>query len=166
MMAQAIRFLFLRASGGGCSPACRRVRRAGRLVAGGRRGGAALEFMLVLPTILLVLVGMLGLSNFLTTRYYLTAGAIHAARTCTMKQARTLACVQEDIQRFVPALTLARCSALLATTTNTPLPGTNVQMFDVDLRCTYSVDIGGAFLAGEGINLLTIQAQGSMPYTM
>lgn len=144
-----------------CPPAARPRRRPAR-----RRGGAALEFMLVLPTLMLVLVGMLALSNFLTTRYYLTAAAIHAARTCTLRQARTLACVTDDVQRYLPAPIRARCSALQVITANTPLGnGINVQTFDVDLRCAYDVGIGAGFLGGQGIQLTELKAQGSMPWS-
>ena len=129
----------------------------------GRRGGAALEFMLVLPTLMLVLVGMLSLSTFLTTRYFITAAALHAARTCAILRNPTLNCAQADVAAYLPLVARARCNGLQVTTQTTLLPGTTVNMFDVSLNCAYNIDFGGALLQGQGIQFGALTAKGSMP---
>jgi hypothetical protein len=119
--------------------------------------------MLVLPIVLLVLVGMLALSNFLSTRYFLTASAIHAARVCTVARMTNRPCAEAAVNQYLQGPIRNRCAALTTTAAVTRLPGTSVDVFAVNVQCTYSVDMGGTLLTNQGIQLTTLQGKGSMP---
>lgn len=133
---------------------------------GSSRGSSALEFMLILPTLLLVLAGMLTLANFLTTRYFLTAAASHAARSCVLQQTRNGACVSREVTSYLPALIRGRCAGgVQFNAAVSPLPGTSVQVFNVGLRCSYSADIGARLLTDAGIVLPIIEVKGAMAFS-
>lgn len=133
-----------------------------------RRGGAALEFMLVLPTLLLVFIGMLSLGNYVTTRYALTSAAGAAARACSMAPPgqplpQPQACAQAVVPAVMPPNLMSRCSALRVQTSTPNLPGTSLRQLNVTLTCTYAGLFGGNFLANAGVQLAALQVQASMP---
>ncbi len=128
-----------------------------------RRGGAALEFMLVLPAVMLVLVGMLAIGNYLTTRYHLSSAAGHAARACSLATNNVGACVQAVATARLPGYVQSRCPGWTVTSAITPIHNGEVNVLNVTVTCTYTPEVGAAFLQGEGITLAQIVGQGSMP---
>ena len=129
-----------------------------------QRGGAALEFMLVLPAVMLVLLGMLVLANYLTTRYFLTSAVTNAARACSLFGVPNRnACVNVTFAANVPNYVQARCGALNPTTSFSNVPNSGgVRLLNVNVTCNYAPVIGGSFLVDQGIPLRQLQAKSSM----
>lgn len=128
------------------------------------RGAAAVEFMLILPAVVLVSLGMLTLGNYLTVRHHLGLAAGRAARTCSLDgvSARP-ACTQAMVASALPAFVASRCVPLRVTSSQEDLPGTPVRLWRVDVVCNYAPLMGGRLLGGEGITLQPLVARAAMP---
>ena len=129
-----------------------------------RRGAAAVEFMMILPAVLLVSLGMLTLGNYLTTRHHLGLASGRASRTCSLDGVvNRAACVQAIVAMAMPPFAANRCGALRVNTAVNNLPNTPVRVLEVEVVCAYTPLFGGRLLGGEGITLQALTARGAMP---
>ncbi len=128
-----------------------------------QRGSASLEFLLVMPAMLLVVAGLLVLGNYLMVRYHLTSAATHAARSCVVGQTTNLNCAREASLAMLPASVLARCPSFSVRVYNSAIPATTMNVFNVNLSCQYQPAIGQRLLGEEGINFGAFQVNGAMP---
>ncbi len=127
------------------------------------RGSASLEFLLVMPAMLLIVAGLLVLGNYLMVRYHLTSAATHAARSCVVGQNTNLGCARESALAMLPASVLARCPSFSVRVYNTAIPGTTMNVFNVNLSCQYQPAIGQRILGEQGISFGSFQVNGAMP---
>jgi len=136
----------------------------------GMGGSMAVEFALVLPVILIIFIAFLSMASFMLTRYHLTAAASIAARKCAVSAPVGLpgpnaACAAAEVVSYLTNMNmLSKCGGAPNVVANTQmLPGTNMWVYRVDVRCNYSDNIAGRFLADEGIRFGQISARGEMP---
>jgi len=133
------------------------------------RGSATVEFALILPALLLIMMGMFTVGNYLTTRYHLTAAANQAARACSYPDSQIpnrLVCVQQEVGNRTPDYVRRRCPLLQPDPTIRDLPDVPVQVLHVQITCGYQPAIGGAFMAQVGIAFPPLITQGAMPLNL
>ncbi len=128
------------------------------------RGSAALEFMLVLPTMMLVVVAMLVLGNYLTTRYLLGTTTDKAVRVCSLSTVpNPTGCAVAAFNGFLPGFVQSRCGAPAVNARVDTLPGTSVRVLTVNATCNYDPALGAGLLAGAGLALGQLTSSSAMP---
>lgn len=138
-----------------------------KLLSVGRReeGAAALEFALVLPVLLILLLGTISVGHGLVLRFLLSSAAYDAARTCALKKTPTTACANQAVANKLKGLQ-KWCSS-----TNVKVQGTQAQGFtavnsvEVELDCQYTGIIStAAYLGTHGMLFGNVRAKAVMPY--
>lgn len=142
-----------------------------RHVCRGRRdeaGIAALEFALVLPILLSLILGIISIGHGLVVRYVLSSAAYDAARACAMERRVNSACAAPIVMdRLTQAGGALWCNGMPTVTVPAPQPEVNlitVQRAVVEVDCAYRGIIGQGFLQQEGFALFNIRARAAMPY--
>jgi Flp pilus assembly protein TadG len=131
----------------------------------GEEGAAALEFALVLPILLILLLGTIAIGHGLVLRFLLSSAAYDAARTCTLARQATSSCARKVVENKLGGLT-QWCSSLQVTTSNTKAAGYDtVNALQVDLNCSYSGIVStAAYLDSNGPLIGNIKTRAVMPY--
>ncbi len=139
------------------------------------QGAVSLEFALVLPFFLLLVLGTITFGQAFTVRHVLHAAAYRASRTCTMARAPTQPCALQVVTKHLQdASVLGWCTQLTVRADNLPqngfiggfaqAPG-NVNALQVTATCTFGLGLGQGYLAAQQIPRIgSIQAVSVMPY--
>lgn len=131
----------------------------------GEQGAAALEFALVMPVLLMILIGIAVLGHAMMVRFMLNGAAYDAARTCSLQRMPTSACVTGIVKKKL-GKTLKWCSSWKAVPKTTKEPGlVEVYSLEVSVDCIYGGIIASkSYHASHGLTLGTLRARASMPY--
>ncbi len=133
---------------------------------------AALEFALILPALLLVILGTVTLAHAFIVRFMLSSAAYDAARTCTLAQKATQGCASQMVTKKL-GNTLKWCSNsnVNVVASDTPEPGfvdpngqPLVSAFEVRVSCDFTGGVGTGFLKSKGIIIASLQARAVMPH--
>jgi len=131
-------------------------------------GGAAIEFALVLPIFVLLLLGMLTFGVVLTTRYALAGAVFGAARTCTLARDPTQACARGAIAAQMAFAGAGPCGTLDVVAANADVAGYNganaVRAFAVTATCSRPWALSAPFTAVVGESLNRFSARAVVPY--
>ena len=131
-------------------------------------GGAAIEFALVLPIFIILVIGMLTFGILLTTRYALAGAVYGAARTCTLARNPTQACARAAIAAQMAFAAGGPCGTVNVVAGNANVAGYNganaVRAFEVSATCTKSWALTAPFRAVMGTDLGTFGARAVIPY--
>lgn len=142
--------------------------RSGERDPAGERGGAAIEFALVLPIFLLLVVAMLFLGQALSVRAALAGAVYSAARTCTLGRDPTQACANRVVTRRMGVVATGQCDNLTVTAANQAEPGFNgvgaVQAFQVTASCAQSGWFSRMLQAQTGSRITNVRALAVMPF--
>jgi Flp pilus assembly protein TadG len=141
-------------------------RRLDRRARRGESGVAALEFALVLPILMLLILGVVSIGHGLVVRYVLSSASYDAARTCTMARTATATCARAIIQsRINGAGGAAWCTSIDVQVTDAPEPDyPAVNAVTVDANCNYRGIIATGYLQSQGLAIFDIHARAVMPY--
>jgi len=141
--------------------------RAGRGVRRGRRdqGAAALEFALVLPILVMLLIGTIAIGHGLVVRFLLSSAAYDAARACALARQPTQTCARTVVNNKLGGLT-KWCKSLQVAAHSAPAPGfTTVDTLEVELDCNASGVVSTtAYLGSHGMLFGNIRVKAAMPY--
>lgn len=140
-----------------------RARRARRA----QSGVAALEFALVLPLLLMLILGIISIGHGLVVRYVLSSAAYDAARTCTMARSPNPSqCTQAMVQRRLNGAGGQNwCNSLNVQARVGPVAGfPAVSRMLVTVNCGYRGIIGQGYLASHGLAIFNVKAQAAMPF--
>lgn len=141
-----------------------RLARRGR---GDDSGIAALEFALVLPILLALILGIISIGHGMVVRYVLSSAAYDAARACSMERTVTKPCATAIVlNRLTEAGGAMWCNGPpnVDIKEETMVGLTTVRAAIVEVDCAYRGVIGQGFLQQEGFALFNIKARASMPY--
>lgn len=131
----------------------------------GEQGGAAIEFALVLPLFLLLVVAMLILGQMLTVRSALAGAVYSAARTCALARDPSQACANRVVTNRMGFVANQACVRLTVATTNPAEPGyPAVNAFQVTATCTQPGGLVQVLQAQIGGQLNQVTARAVMPY--
>jgi Flp pilus assembly protein TadG len=138
-----------------------------KLLSAGRReeGAAALEFALVLPVLLILLLGTISVGHGLVLRFLLSSAAYDAARVCALKKTPTTACATQAVADKLKGLQ-KWCSSTDVKVQNKQAQGfTEVSSVQVELDCHYNGIIStAAYLGSHGMLFGNVRAKAVMPY--
>jgi len=135
-------------------------------------GVAALEFALILPALLLVVLGTVTLAHAFIVRFMLSSAAYDAARTCTLARKATQGCARDMVVKKL-GNTLKWCSNnnvdVYAHDDDEPaFKGPDgqclVKAFEVRVSCDFTGGVGTGFLKSKGIVIAALQARAVMPH--
>lgn len=129
------------------------------------QGAAALEFALVLPILLMLLLGTIAIGHGLVLRFLLSSAAYDAARVCTLGRKPTPACARSVVDKKLGGLT-KWCKTLQVTAQSTPAAGfAAVNALGVELDCNCSGVIStAAYLGQHGMLFGNVKVRAVMPY--
>ncbi|MBK6846627.1 MAG: pilus assembly protein [Proteobacteria bacterium] len=131
-------------------------------------GGAAIEFAMVLPLFVLLLIGMLHFGLVLTTRYALVGAVYGAARTCTLARDPTQGCAQAAIAAQMAFNAGGPCGTLNVVAANADVAGYDganaVRAFAVTATCSGGWALSAPFRAEVGASLDRFGARAVIPY--
>ena len=132
----------------------------------GESGVAALEFALVLPLLMMLILGVISIGHALAVRYVLSSASYDAARACTLNRTVTVGCAQTIIQRRInDAGGAAWCSSIAVAVQDQPEPGfPAVNAMSVEANCSYRGVIATGYLQGQGLGIFNIRARAVMPH--
>lgn len=130
-----------------------------------QEGAAALEFALVLPILLMLLLGTIALGHGLVLRFLLSSAAYDAARVCTLARQPTATCAKTVVNNKLGGLT-KWCKTLHVTAQTSPAAGfAAVNALGVELDCGCSGVIStAAYLGQHGLLYGNIKVRAVMPY--
>lgn len=135
-------------------------------------GVAALEFALILPALLILILGTVTLAHAFIVRFMISSAAYDAARTCTLGRNATQNCAGGMVVKKL-GNTLKWCANnnVSVTATDTPEPGfvaangvALVSAFEVRVSCDFTGGVGTGFLKSKGIVIASLQARAVMPH--
>lgn len=135
-------------------------------------GVAALEFALILPALLLVILGTVTLAHAFIVRFMLSSAAYDAARICTLARQPTQGCASGMVTKKL-GNTLKWCSngSVAVNATDAAEPGFTgaggvplVSAFEVRVSCEFTGGVGTGFLKSKGIVIASLQARAVMPH--
>ena len=131
----------------------------------GEQGAAALEFALVMPVLLMILIGIAVLGHAMMVRFMLNGAAYDAARVCSLQRTPTSACVTGIVKKKL-GKTLNWCSSWKAIPKTTKEAGlVAVYSLEVNVDCIYGGIIGSKnYNQSHGLSIGTLKARASMPY--
>jgi Flp pilus assembly protein TadG len=130
-----------------------------RNVARGQQGSVSVEFALVMPLLLIVIVGGVHFGNVLMTRHKLTEATNYATRAAAIAQITNPNTIRTMIQNRMG--TGSGCAAVLVTTT-TAVDALGTNRLEVRARCTLSPPFGSNLLGAVGPGDLTVTV--AMPF--
>ena len=140
-----------------------RSNRSGAVMATNESGVAALEFALVTPLLLALLVGTLTLAQAFILRFQLSTAAYDAARTCALARTPNGACAEPIVQRKLGA-SQRWCSALNVQATDGAEAGfPAVNAFEVIVSCNFAGWAAQVLLGPNGIVVAQLQGRAAMP---
>lgn len=128
-------------------------------------GVAALEFALLLPLLMILVVGVIVIGHGLVTRYILSSAAYDAARTCALARAPTAGCARAIVNSRIGSAS-KWCRSLNVSVNNAAAPGyPAVTALEVRADCAYTGVIGtSGFASKQGLSIAQVRARAVMPY--
>jgi Flp pilus assembly protein TadG len=126
---------------------------------------AALEFALLLPLLMILVVGVIVIGHGLVTRYILSSAAYDAARTCALARAPTAGCARAIVNSRIGSAS-KWCRSLNVSVNNAAAPGyPAVTALEVRADCAYTGVIGtSGFASKQGLSIAQVRARAVMPY--
>jgi len=119
----------------------------------------SVEFALVAPLMILVIVGGVHFGRVLMVRHKLTEATNYATRAAAVQKTSNAATIRGLIQNRMGSG--SGCSAITVTT-STSTDAIGVRKLEVRTRCVVNTGFGGALLGPIGPNDLEVTA--AMPY--
>jgi Flp pilus assembly protein TadG len=131
----------------------------------GEEGASALEFALVLPALLILLIGTVVIGHGLVLRFMLDSAAYDAARTCTLQRKATSGCARAVVNKKLGGFQKL-CNSLQVSGAVTQAQGfTAVSSMEVKIDCAYRGLISSAaYLGSNSLLFGTIRVRAVMPY--
>jgi Flp pilus assembly protein TadG len=128
-------------------------------------GVAALEFALILPALLIVVLGTITLAHAFIVRFMLSSAAYDAARTCALARTTTQACATSVVQKKLGNTLTKWCGNWSAPTSDqVDAAFPSVSHFEVRVNCDFIGGVGMGFLKSRGIVITTLRARAVMPH--
>ncbi len=129
------------------------------------RGATALEFALVTPVLLMILIGIAAMGHAMMVRFMLDGAAYDAARICALARKPTSACTTGIVKKKL-GNTLKWCTSWKTIPKWQKEPGfTEVTSLEVRVECVYGGIIGNkSYNQSHGIKLATLRARATMPF--
>jgi Flp pilus assembly protein TadG len=125
-----------------------------------QRGSVSVEFGLIAPLLLMLILGGVHFGRVLTTRHHLTEATNYAARAAAVARTSNSAQIRNLILSRMGTGNNG-CSNITVTST-TSADAIGVQRLDVTARCAVASGVGGSLLGAIGPSELRVTA--SMPF--
>ena len=124
-----------------------------------QRGSISVEFALVMPLLILVIVGGVHFGKVLMTRHELAEATTYATRAAAIAQTPNAGTIRGLIEGRMGANTSCTSISVTATTAQDALGLTRLE---VTARCTLDTGIGGNLLGAVGPDDLSVSV--AMPF--
>jgi Flp pilus assembly protein TadG len=129
------------------------------------QGATALEFTLMLPVFLILLLGTISIGHGMVVRYLLNSAAYDAARACALQRLPTSACANTVVKKKLGTAVKWCAGSPKVTATNAPNPDLDaVRTLEVNIDCSYGGIIASSYLQTHGLWIKSIRAKAAMPY--
>lgn len=133
-----------------------------------QRGVATVEFALILPLLLVLVLGTMTLAHAVITRFLMHSAAYDAARTCALARNYTQGCVMTVVNsKLKTTKTADWCNGGITPNVDNPLAGgglEGVNVLQVQLQCQFIGGVGTGYLKKHGLTIATITARAAMPH--
>ena len=128
-------------------------------------GVATVEFALILPLLLILVLGTATLCHAFIMRFLMHSAAYDAARACALEKPFNTGCPAKIVSEKLKNVKMA-CDGPMGPYIDPPpawgLQGVNV--LAVRLECNFIGGVGAGYLKKQGWKIATITARAAMPY--
>jgi len=121
----------------------------------GERGSVSVEFGLLLPIFLVLIIGGLHFGRVMTTRHRLTDATNYATRAAAVANITNAGAIRTMLQSRLGGAA-ADCSAISVTATTVVDGG--LTRLEVSATCTLNIGFGASILGAVGPDSLTVSA--------
>ena len=127
--------------------------------ASAQRGSVSVEFMLLMPLFLMLIVGAIHFGSIINTRHRLTDSVNYAVRAAAVQRTPTANAVRTMIEGRMGA-NQSDCTTI--SVVSNLIPDGALTRLEIAATCNLSAPLGSSLLGAVGPDTLTVQA--AMPY--